>query len=117
MPVSFSGLDLSFLKDPANRLPPAPPKKRVRHVSKRSDVVAAPYFVGDIQPFVNVANNEKTHWISSRSELRAFERDFKCVQVGNDFKPGEIAAKNEKKRADLETLAATFDTPSGWGEL
>lgn len=115
MPVSFTGLDLSWLKDPANRLPPRPPKKRERHVSKRSTAVASPYFVGDIQPFVNVANPERTHEISSRSQLRAFERDFNCYQTGNDYKPGEIGAKNQAAWQAREELANGVE--SGWGDL
>lgn len=115
MAVSFTGLDLDFLKDPANRLPPRPKLKKRRVADKRSTKVASPYFVGDITPFVNVANPERTHEITSRSQLRAFERDFKCHQVGNDFPIGTIAAKNEAKLAAREELAKGID--SGWAEV
>lgn len=111
MTISLSGLDLSFMKE--NPLPKkrGRPKKKVDFSAKRSDL-ALPSLMGDIKPFVNVANPEKTHWISSRSELRSFERSFNCYQTGNDIKPGEIAAKNEAKRAEREKLAAGVD--SGW---
>ncbi len=115
MPVSFSGLDLSFLKDPANRLPPREKTRRPNYRAKRSDKVASPYFMGDIKAFHNVANNEKDdHVISSRSQLRAFERDFRCHQTGNDFPVGAIAEKNEAKRAAREELAKGVE--SGWGD-
>ena len=115
MPVSLSGLDLSWLNDPANRLPPRPPKKRTNFKAKRSDKVASPLVMGDIKPFVNVANPEKTHEITSRSELRAFERSFGCYQVGNDFPVGSIAAKNEAKLKEREEIAKGVE--SGWGDL
>jgi hypothetical protein len=113
MPVSFSGLDMSWLSDPAKRLPPRK-VKRERRPNKRSTKVASPMVMGDISPFVNVANSECTHEISSRSQLRAFERDFGCYQVGNDFKPGEIAAKNEAKLAAREELAKGIQ--AGWAD-
>jgi hypothetical protein len=70
----------------------------------------------DIQPFHNLANNERDdHVISSRSQLRAFERDFKCYQSGNDFPVGAIAEKNEAKRAAREELAKGVE--GGWGPL
>lgn len=115
MPVSLSGLDLSWLKNPDNRLPPRAPKKRTNFKAKRSTAVASPLVMGDIRPFVNVANPEKTHEITSRSELRAFERSFGCYQVGNDFPVGTIAEKNEAKRAAREELAKGID--SGWAEV
>ena len=114
MPVSFSGIDLSWLKDPANRLPPRAPKKRTNFKAKRSDKVASPHFMRDITPFVNVANPERTEEISSRSQLRAFERSFGCHQVGNDYGVGNIAAKNEAKLREREELAKGVE--SGWGD-
>ncbi len=109
--ISLHGLDLSFMK--ANPLPKkrGRPKKQVPAVSKRSDL-PAPMVMNDIKPFVNVANPEKTHWISSRPELKAFERDFKCHQVGDDFGVGNIAAKNEAKLKAREELAKGVET--GW---
>lgn len=117
MPISLAGLDMSWLNNPANRLPPAPPKKRRPNFrSKRSDKVASPFVMGDIKPFHNVANNEKDdHVISSRSQLRAFERDFRCHQAGNDFPVGTIAAKNEAKVKAREELAKGIE--GGWADL
>ncbi len=114
MPVSFTGLDLSWLNDPANRLPPRAPKKRTNFRAKRSTEVASPYFVGDIKPFVNVATRD-FHEITSRSQLREFEKRSGMKQVGNDFEPGSIARDNEAKKAELERLASTVD--HGWTDF
>lgn len=115
MPISLSGLKMPWLNDPSKRLPPSPPKQRIDWSEGRAKNIATPYFVSDIKPFVNVANPERTEEITSRSQLRAFERSFGCHQVGNDFKPGEIAAKNEAKRAAREELAKGID--GGWADL
>jgi hypothetical protein len=113
MAVSLSGLDLSWLKDPAKRLPPAPKKKRPNY-SKRSKKVALPAFMGDITPFVNVVTKD-FHEITSRSQLREFERSSGYRQVGNDFEPGSIAREHEQKKAEWERLAATVD--HGWTDF
>lgn len=114
MPICLSGLDLSFMRDnplPKDWGPAKEPRPNFR--AKHADGLATPYFMGDIAPFVNVANPERTEIISSRSELRRFERSFGCHQTGNDFPVGTVAAKNEAKRAEREKLAA--GTESGWG--
>ncbi len=112
MAISMHGLDLSFMRPlPKKRGRPA---KKVSFAHLRSDL-PSPTVMGDIAPFVNVANSERTHIISSRSELRAFERSFNCYQTGNDFPVGTIAAKNEAKRAAREELAKGVD--SGWADL
>ena len=113
MPVSMHGLDLSWMSDPANRLPPAPKKRRANY-AKRAENVATPYFVGDIKPFVNVVTKD-FHEITSRSQLREFEKRSGYRQVGNDFEPGSIAREHEQKRAELERLAATVD--HGWTDF
>jgi len=109
MPICLSGLDLSFMR--ANPLPPRPPRRAEPAPDRRSHL-ASPYHMGDIAPFVNVANPERTHIISSRSELRSFERSFGCHQTGNDFPVGTVAANNEAKRAEREKLAAGVE--GGW---
>ncbi len=113
MVVSLSGLDLSFLKDPANRLP-ARAKKRRENYSKRDASVALPAFMNDIKPFLNVVTRE-TQEITSRSQLRDFERSSGYRQVGNDFEPGSIAKEHEEKKAEMERLAATVE--HGWTEF
>jgi hypothetical protein len=113
MVISLSGLDLSWMKDPANRLPPSPKKKRVNY-AKRAENVSIPHFIGDIKPFLNVVTKE-FHEISSRSQLREFERSSGYRQVGNDFEPGTIAREHEEKKAELERLAATVD--HGWTDF
>lgn len=113
MPVSFAGLDMSWLDDPANRLPPAPKKKRPNY-SNRAINVAIPNFVPDIKPFVNVVERNP-HEITSRSQLRAFEQRSGFRQVGNDFEPGSIAKEHEQKKAEMERLAATVD--HGWTDF
>lgn len=113
MPVSLSGLDLSWLKDPTKRLPPAPKKKRI-NFRKRAENVSIPHFVADITPFVNVVTKD-FHEITSRSQLREFERSSGYRQVGNDFEPGSIAREHEQKKAEWERLAATID--HGWTDF
>ncbi len=114
MPVSFTGLDLSWLSDPANRLPPSAPKKRTNFAAKRSTAVASPYFMGDITPFENVATRDGGE-ITSRSQLREFEKRTGMKQVGTDFGDGKIAAANEAKKAEWERLASTVD--HGWTDF
>lgn len=113
MPICLSGLDLSFLRE--NPLPKdwGGRKEARPDFSVHGSHLARPYFMGDIAPFVNVANPERTEIISSRSELRRFERSFGCHQTGNDFPVGTVAAKNEAKVAAREKLAAGVE--SGWG--
>jgi hypothetical protein len=113
MVISLSGLDLSWMKDPANRLPPSP-RKRARRRNLRAENVAIPHFIGDIKPFLNVVTKD-FHEISSRSQLREFERSSGYRQVGNDFEPGTIAREHEEKKAELERLAATVD--HGWTDF
>jgi hypothetical protein len=113
MAISLSGLDLSFLRK--NPLPKqrGRPKKKVSYAHLRSNI-ASPSFMGDIKPFVNVASKD-FHEITSRSQLRAFERSSGMRQVGNDFEPGSIAKGNEQKKAEMERLAATVD--HGWTDF
>ncbi len=113
MVVSLHGLDLSWMKDPAKRLPPRP-KKRRQNYSNRAENVSIPAFMSDIKPFVNVVTKD-FHEITSRSQLRAFERASGYRQVGNDFEPGTIAKEHEEKKAELERLAATVD--HGWTDF
>jgi hypothetical protein len=110
MPISLSGLDLSWLQDPAKRLPPREKKQRTSFRHLRSDV-PSPMFMSDIAPFVNVATREGGE-ITSRSHLREFEKRSGLVQVGSDFGEGRIAAENEARKAEWERLAATVD--HGW---
>lgn len=114
MPVSFSGLDLSWLNDPAKRLPPRTEKERIHWRAKQSEVIGRPYFMADITPFENVATREGGQ-ITSRSQLREFEKRTGLVQVGSDFGDGKIAAENEAKKAEWERLAKTVD--HGWTDV
>lgn len=99
MKVSLSGLDLSFLKDPAKRLPPRQRKERINHAAKRSDTVAAPYFMADITPFIGVATTDREE-ISSRAQLREYENKHGIKQCG-DYKPGEITGENNKRLEEI----------------
>jgi len=106
--ISFSGLDLSFLKN--DPMPKREKKVIARAKPKRSDL-PCPYVVPDITPFQNVATREGGE-ITSRSQLREFERRHNLRQVGDDIKPGEIARENERKKRELEDLAKGVD--HGW---
>jgi len=101
MPVSFAGLDLSFMK--RNPLPKQAPKERIDHRAKRSDL-PAPYFVSDIKPFIANATPETVE-ITSRSQLRAYERANGIKQCG-DYKPGQIVAEQNKRVSE-----ATYVSP------
>lgn len=114
MSISFTGLDLDFLKDPANHLPPRPKVKKRRAPNKRSSTVQSPYFMADISPFISPVG-EKPVVISSRKQLRDHEVAYNMRQSGNDFKPGSIASKNEAKRQAREELAKGVE--SGWADL
>lgn len=81
---------------------------------KRAENVPIPTFVSDIKPFVNVVTKD-FHEISSRSQLRAFERSSGYRQVGNDFEPGQIAREKEQQKAEWEQLASTVD--HGWTDF
>lgn len=107
----MSGLDLSFLNDPANRLPDELKLRRAPIPRGERSDLPSPYFMGDITPFVNVASRE-THEITSRSQLRAFERSSGMRQVGNDFQSGSIVAEHEAKAAEWKRHAETTD--HGW---
>jgi hypothetical protein len=103
MPVSFTGLDLSFLNDPANRLPPGKPKERIDWSEGRAQNVATPYFIGDIKPFVANATREPVE-ITSRSALRRYERDNGLRQCG-DYKPGEVIAAQNKRVQEATSIS------------
>jgi hypothetical protein len=101
MPVSMSGLDLSWMKDPANRLPPRPPKSRVRIASKRSTKVAAPYFAPDVDAIYggswkSVIDGSE---ISSRSNWREHNKRNGVVDVGDKFwsPDGDDAKRTREK--------------------
>lgn len=114
MPVCLSGLDLSFLKDPANRLPPRAPRDEpsAEHSDKRSDL-PSPAFMPDIKPFLAVSTR-KPEWITSRTELARYERSNGLKQAG-DIKPGEIAAENNRKHAELIKKSKGVD--HGWTDF
>lgn len=98
MPICLSGLDLAFMKD--NPLPPRPPREqRPDFAAKRAEGIATPFFMPDIKPFVQVSTREPSV-ISSREQLRRFERSTGLRQAG-DIKPGEIANEHNAKHADL----------------
>lgn len=80
MAICLSGLDLSFLKDPANRLPPREEKEPVKF-DKRAENVSIPYFLSDIEPFISIATRDTVE-ITSRSQLRAYERANNIRQCG-----------------------------------
>lgn len=91
MTISMHGLDLSFMK--ANPLPKRKVKKE-RRPNKRSSL-ATPAFIGDIKPFVAHATQKPVE-ITSRSQLRAYERGNNIRQCG-DFKPGEVISSQNKR--------------------
>lgn len=111
MPITMHGLDLDFMK--RNPLPPREEKPRDRLPSKRSEF-PSPYFCPDISAFVSPVG-ETPEVISSRPQLREHEKKHNCYQTGNDFKPGEIGAKNEAARLAREELGKGVEI--GWGEL
>jgi hypothetical protein len=87
MSVSLSGLDLSWMKDPKNRLPDemkARPKPRPR--GPRSDL-ATPYFMPDVDAIYggswkSIVDGKE---ISSRSTWREHNKRNGVVDVGDRF--------------------------------
>ena len=106
MAVSFSGLDISFMRD--NPLPPRERKERP-DFSKRAENIAVPAFIADIKPFIANATRETVE-ITSRSQLRAYERANGIRQCG-DFKPGQIIAE-QNARIEKATYVAPEDKKS-----
>ncbi len=107
MTVSLHGLDMSWLNDPAKRLPPAPKKRRPNY-SNRAENVSIPHFISDIEPFVSIATRDTVE-ITSRSQLRAYERANNIRQCG-DLK-GKVIPE-QKKRIEAETYISEADKQS-----
>ena len=107
--VSFAGLDLSFMKRN-----PLPKREKVifRQPDRRSTKVSAPYYMSDISPFVNVATRD-TKEISSRSDLREFEKRTGLVQVGDAYE-GKITEENNAQRAKWKAAAEGHATGPEW---
>jgi hypothetical protein len=83
MPISLSGLDMSWLKNPENRLPEQK-RKRERLPSKRSDL-PAPRVMGDINSNYAAGGFKSPidgTWIDSRTSLRAHEQRHGVKQCG-----------------------------------
>jgi hypothetical protein len=120
--ISMSGLDLSFLKEPAKKKRGRPRKHPVKakssyqrqmdeikaraasRPSKRADF-GAPVVMADITPFVSPIDGSE---ITSRSKLKAHEQRHGVKQAG-DFKKGEIIAK-ENKRIEDSLRGAEMET-------
>jgi len=117
MAISFSGLDLSFLKTKESqdhiasmKALHAEERRERRFQGQRSDI-AFPMFMPDIAPFVSVATQDPVV-ISSRKQLRDYERAHNIRQVGNDIRAADIIAENAAKKAQWEADAATVE--HGW---
>jgi hypothetical protein len=104
MPISFNGLDLSFLKTKESQeaLRLAHEKAKEDHTQpfqgQRSHL-SSPHVMGDIRPFVSPVG-EMPEVISSRSTLREHERKHGVYQCG-DIPRGSIIEKNEAQKAAL----------------
>lgn len=99
MAISMHGLDLSFMK--ANPLPKRKVKREKRQ-DKRSSL-PTPFFISDITPFVSIATKDTVE-ITSRSQLRAYERANNIRQCG-DFKKGEIISAQNKRWNEAVTVS------------
>lgn len=96
MPVSMYGLDLSFMRDPNDKKPPKTRRKRERLPDKRATGIKVPMFLRDEITHRVVHATKTPTLITSRSELRAYERKNGLKEAG-DIKPGQIVAENRKK--------------------
>lgn len=114
MPVTLSGLDLSWMKDPANRLPPAPPKKRIDH-RKPAEGISVPFFLPDIKPFVAHATKTPVE-ITSRSALRRYEIGNGLKQAG-DLPVGQIVKENRAKHDAEMKLIKEHGGHSAWTDF
>jgi hypothetical protein len=114
MTVTLSGLDLSWMNDPANRLPPAPPKPRIDH-RKRAEGIAIPAFMPDIKPFVAHATKTPVE-ITSRSVLRRYEIGNGLKQAG-DLPVGQIVKENRAKHDAEMKLIKEHGGTSAWTDF
>lgn len=101
MAITLKGLDLSWMNDPANRLPPQERKERI-DFSNRAENVPIPYFLSDIEPFISVATKDTVE-ITSRSQLRAYERANGIKQCG-ELK-GKIVPEQKKRIAEASYVS------------
>ena len=119
MGVSFSGLDLSFMKtkESQNHLRLShnramEEKRAVPRASRRSHL-PAPHVMGDIKPFVSPVG-DTPEVISSRPQLRAHEKKHDVIQVGNDLRAKDVIAKEDGKKQAREDIARGHVTPPEW---
>lgn len=125
MPICLSGLDLSFLRknDPnavqpgsyrydaeEGVIPAADHARKHAAPDRASEGIAVPSFMPDIKPFVQVSTRNPSY-ITSRSELRRFERSHGLKQAG-DIPVGSIAAEHNAKAQDWAKKAKGVD--HGW---
>lgn len=103
MPISLSGLDLSFMQDWE-----PPPREVKKREPNRRGTVACPFLMGDIKAFVSPVDGSE---ITSRSKLREHEVKHDIRQAG-DFKPGEIIAQQNKRQA--HSVAEAEGVKSEW---
>jgi hypothetical protein len=115
MPVSMHGLDLSWMQDPANRLPPSPPKPR-RINFKRSSL-PTPYFMPDVDAayggaWKSIVDGSE---ISSRSNWREHDKRNEVINVGADFwaKDGDDVAYTREKMGYDPSLIGKKDDGDG----
>ena len=107
MTVSMHGLDLSWMNDPANRLPAQEPRKRARTASKRSTVVGCPYFVPDVDSayggsWKSIIDGTE---ISSRSNWKEHNKRNGVLQVG----PGYWGETKDKDICDITSEKMGYD--------
>lgn len=87
MTISLSGLDLSWLRDPAKRLPEAmKPKRRPSPRGPRSDL-PSPHFMPDVDrayggAWTSIIDGSQ---ISSRSNWREHDKRNGVLQVDRDY--------------------------------
>ena len=104
MPISFHGLDLSFLKTKESQEDLRKAREKAKEArtepfrGQRSHL-SAPHIMGDLRPFVSPVG-ETPEVISSRSTLREHERKHGVYQCG-DIPRGSIIEKNEAQKAAL----------------
>lgn len=123
MTVSLAGLDMSWLKDPKNRLPDEMKRRRrIQPRGPRSDM-ATPYFVPDVDAtyggsWKSIIDGSE---ISSRSNWREHNKRNGVVDVGDKFwaADGDDAKYTREKMGYDPSLIGKKDDGDGisfnWG--
>lgn len=115
--ISMSGLDLSWMRDPANRLPPQPKMRRKRPPNRRG-TVASPMVLPDVDSayggsWKSIVDGSE---ISSRSNWREHNKRNGVTQVDPDYwgKTDDHYVTQIRERMELDAPVQSGDVDFSW---